>query len=82
MILSYDYSRISGYEFSENSKIIILSYDYAQNVRVQRTRQGQRIMLSYDYSRTSGHELSENTKIMHSCRDLLTAPVLSDLDKA
>ena len=64
MILSYDYSRISGYELSENTKIIIHSYDYAQNFRVRRTRQGQRTMLSYDYSRISGHELSENTKII------------------
>ena len=49
-ILSYDYSRVSGYELSENTIIIILSYDYAQKVSAQRTRQGQRKILGYDYS--------------------------------
>ena len=66
IILSYDYSRISGYELHQRPRkgqILILSYGYAQNVRVQRTKQGQWIILSYDYSRISGYEVSENTTI-------------------
>ena len=57
-------SRVSGYELSVNTKIMILSCNYARHVRVQRTRQGQSIILSYDYSRLSGYGLSENTEII------------------
>ena len=43
---------------------MVLSYDYAQNVRVQRTKQGQWIILGYDYSGISGYGVSENTEIV------------------
>ena len=65
MILSYDYAQISGYKVHQRTRkgqIIILSYDYAQNIRILKTRKGHMTIFSYDYSRISGYEFSEEKK--------------------
>ena len=56
------YAQISGYKVHQRTRkgqIIILSYDYAQNIRILKTRKGRMTIFSYDYSRISGYEFSE-----------------------
>ena len=61
-VLCEDNDQMSGFKEPERGKTLIFIHDYAQNVRVQRTRQGRWIILSYDYSLISGFEFQKAQK--------------------